>query len=521
MPLFLQDVKMIKANKFFLPISVWENLSKDDKDNIKNLFIQKVHNPFDCFLNQQNRIKCKQKQALEDKGRKGIAACFKCSKCESTLSAMSRSTDYISFERFNRNANYRLRDILQNAGYKIHIENRTVFPKINEWHIDTTKMDIHRATEQRRIADLWLHEKNGVLVLPPRSGKSILTAFVAEKLQTRVLILVHKIELARQFLKDYTTFTTIKRIEINPKVLDDIDVAICTYQQFISKYGLERIKEFRKQFGLVVVDEIHKAASPTFHKVINSFYAKYRLGVTATPKRRDAKEFLNDFTFGPVLVKGGTEQLTCDYTITHTNWEGTNPTTHRGWDGLWQRLANSKERNSFISKCAIHDVEKGYKLLLPVKRHKQMTLLYKLITRKAKKNGLLLNVCMYHGKLNKTYRKELQKDISDGKYDIVIGSDQILSLGFNAPPMSCIYINLHTYRTFEEDLYQEFSRVRTAYRKKNKPLIRIFNDISQVSEKSIQEIEKVMNKYNFDYVEDTYSKKQEIKRSQKGLRILF
>ena len=527
MPFEYKQVTIIKANKFYLPLEVWKDISQDARTVIKNLFIQHIHNPYDCFFNQQNKRKCRLKEAAEDKGRKGISACYTCEKCEVVHKCISKSKNYICLERFNKEVNHKLKMILDEEGYKIKTDSRVTFPKLeNPWKINTDKLDIDRAKDQIKLAETWNEEKNGVLIAPPRFVKVLLTAFVAAKLQTRILILVHKVELARQFYKDYLNFTTLDKSEIavNPDIkdIDNLSVVICTYQQFISKNGKERLDYAKKKFGLIVVDEIHKAATPTFHKVINSFYARYRLGVTATPKRRDSKEFLNLFTFGQILAKGGTEQLSCDYVITETNWEGTNPTGNRGWEALWNKLASDKKRNNFIAKCVIHDFENGHRIMLPVKRHKQMELLYKLIKRKARKKGYNLNMCLYHGKLNKSYRKELQKDVSAGKYDVVIGSDQILSLGFNAPPISCIYINLHTYRTFEEDLYQEFSRIRTRYKKKNKPLIRIFKDITPACDKSMVEIERVMRKYKFNEITD---EKETLsvhpRRSAKGLKILF
>ena len=522
MSLFIKNVIGYKANKLFIPITVWRNISKNAKLKIKSIFLQKIHNPFNCFFNQQTKVKCKIKVEVEEKGKKGISACYKCARCEVINKAMSKTKKYICFERFNKSANMRLYNILEDEGFKISFKNRSVFPKKSLWKVYDSKLDSTRANEQKKLANIWLSKKNGVLVCPPRFGKVLLTAFIASKMQTRVLILVHKIELARQFYKDYLDFTSLKKSEIaiNPDMnnLKYLSVAICTYQQFISKNGPKRVQLAKKEFGLLIVDEIHKAASDTFHKVINSFYAKYRLGVTATPKRRDAREFLNEFTFGPILVKGGTEQLSCDYIITNTNLETSSPRNQRGWDGLWNKLASSKERNSLVADYVIKDLENGHKIILPVKRHKQMELLCSLIKEKVSENKLNIKICLYHGKLNKKYREVLQKDIRSGEYDVVIGSDQILSLGFNAPPMSCIYINLHTYRTFEEDLYQEFSRIRTAYEHKNKPLIRVFQDISQASDRSIEKIENILNKYNFTRIEE---KKEKFKQSKRGLNILF
>jgi intein/homing endonuclease len=382
---------------------------------------------------------------------------------------------------------------------------------------------IKRKKEKVRVYDIVVPKTHSFSSGCFISHNTLLTAFVGQKLETRILILVHKIDLARQFYSDYLQFTTLKNtdIEINPHVskMEKLKVCICTYQQFIGKYGKDRLKICKKLFGFIVVDEIHKAASDEFHKVINSFYARYRLGVTATPKRRDNKQFKNDFTFGPLLAKGGAEQLPCDYIITNTKWMAPPiPSSDKGWNGLWNKLAKDEHRNNFIAKKVITDLNNNHRVMLPVKRHAQIALLSKLIRKKCHKEGLNVKICEYHGELHKQVRAELQNDIRKGKYDVVIGNEQIISLGFNAPPMSCIYINLHTYRTFEEDLYQEFSRIRTQYKKKEKPLIRIFEDIGDLSDKSIQAIEKVMRKYKFT---KRQSKKSDTTRSKGGLRCIM
>ena len=58
-------------------------------------------------------------------------------------------------------------------------------------------------------------------------------------------------------------------------------------------------------FGNIVQDECHHAPSATFSAVINQFPAKYRYGLTATPKRRDGKSFYIKSIFGEVLVELG------------------------------------------------------------------------------------------------------------------------------------------------------------------------------------------------------------------------
>lgn len=524
MALLSTTVKAILANKLYVPVHVWNSLSKEVKSDIKALFIQRTHNPFLCFINTTGK-KCEAKERMVAIGRKPIVACFSCKKSEQVYACMSKSSKYVKFDVGNQEAINDLLSILKKNGVILDIEDRRTCPKLKgKWDMKYEKMDPEKSTEQIRMADIWCAEKNGILICPPRFGKSLMTAFIGQKMKTRILILVHKIDLARQFYKDWTTFTTIpkNKISINPKTVDEFEsnyVSICTYQQFL--HG-DRLKLVRKLFGLIIVDEVHKAAADKFSQVISSFYARYRLGVTATAKRRDDKDFKNEHVFGPILAEGGAEQLQCEYIFTETDWNCKYKlNSDKGWDALWSALSKDKNRNGLIADMAIADVLAGHKIIIPIKRHIHMENLYKLIKNKADKEGLSIKICQYHGKLDPNKRKELQEKIYKGKYDIVIGTDSIVSLGFNAPPLSCVYINVHSYRRFKPDLYQEYSRVRTKCKsKKITPLIRIFKDKgNEVVDSSMEIIEAEMRSKGFIERQDKISNKEKKEvRSKRGLK---
>ena len=54
------------------------------------------------------------------------------------------------------------------------------------------------------------------------------------------------------------------------------------------------------QYGMVLVDECHHAASDTIANVLREVKAKYVYGVTATPKRGDGLEKINYMLLGPI-----------------------------------------------------------------------------------------------------------------------------------------------------------------------------------------------------------------------------
>ena len=58
-----------------------------------------------------------------------------------------------------------------------------------------------------------------------------------------------------------------------------------------------------KEYGLIIVDECHHAASDTIVEVLQEVNAKYVYGVTATPFRSDGLEKINYMLLGPIRYK--------------------------------------------------------------------------------------------------------------------------------------------------------------------------------------------------------------------------
>lgn len=81
----------------------------------------------------------------------------------------------------------------------------------------------------------------------------------------------------------------------------DRPVVIAMYQTLNSR---RYPKEFYESFGVVVVDETHRASAPTFHRAITKFPARYRFGVTATPRRKDGLEGIFFGHIGDICVEG-------------------------------------------------------------------------------------------------------------------------------------------------------------------------------------------------------------------------
>ena len=69
----------------------------------------------------------------------------------------------------------------------------------------------------------------------------------------------------------------------------DIDSAIVVGNvQTVTKHALTLSKEF----GTIIMDEAHHCPATTFTNLIDSMYARYRIGLSGTMLRKDGKHIL-------------------------------------------------------------------------------------------------------------------------------------------------------------------------------------------------------------------------------------
>lgn len=144
----------------------------------------------------------------------------------------------------------------------------------------------------------------GIIQLPTGKGKSILALHIAQKLKQKTLILVHKDDLVVGWTKDIKLCFG-EDIEIglikakSRKVGKQITIATV---QTLSRMSEEELSQYTNQFGLVVQDECHHVGLNIFN-IIDKFNSKYKLGLSATPKRSDGLDFVFDIYFGGICYK--------------------------------------------------------------------------------------------------------------------------------------------------------------------------------------------------------------------------
>lgn len=190
----------------------------------------------------------------------------------------------------------------ENAGISYEVKDERQKGK----HINVTFKGELR-TEQKPALDEMMKHDNGILHAATAFGKTVVcSAMIAEK-KVNTLIILESSALLEQWknaleqfldiqeaLPEYKTKTGRVRVRkslvgklqgAHDSLTGIIDIAMAGS---LCKKG--EWHPLLEQYGMVIVDECHHAASDTIANVLKEVKARYVYGVTATPKRADGLE---------------------------------------------------------------------------------------------------------------------------------------------------------------------------------------------------------------------------------------
>jgi superfamily II DNA or RNA helicase len=160
--------------------------------------------------------------------------------------------------------------------------------------------------------------ERGIVVLPTGAGKTILAVKAMEELQCSTLVVVPTVVLVdqwREVLEDVFN----QRVGALGGGHDEIrPVTVATYDSASLRAG-----SLGNLFRLIVFDEVHHLAAPTYRRIAVGYLAPYRLGLTATLQTDEATRGLYSELVGDLVYSLDPEQLAgthlADYTVKTVN----------------------------------------------------------------------------------------------------------------------------------------------------------------------------------------------------------
>lgn len=156
--------------------------------------------------------------------------------------------------------------------------------------------------DQQTAADAYLYRKGDTafaVKLPTGKGKSVLGVYLAATLGQKTLIVVHKDDLVKGWQADIKlAFDGLVKpglIKAQSRAIGE-QITIATIQT-LNRLSPRELAKLYDRFGLVIQDEMHHCPATSF-ALVADFTARYRLGLTATPERKDGLGFVMQLYFG-------------------------------------------------------------------------------------------------------------------------------------------------------------------------------------------------------------------------------
>jgi len=311
---------------------------------------------------------------------------------------------------------------------------------------------------QQKAADRMLAKDFGTLSAPTGAGKTVMALFMIAARRQPALIVVHTKDLARQWTARIETFLKIPESEIGmvgagkERIGERITVALVQ-----SLYN--RTDTVCPRVGHLVVDECHRVPSRCFTEAVGDFDARYMLGLSATPWRRDRLSKLIFWHVGALqhriepkaLVAAG-EVLAAEIVFRKTEFKPfSDPVAE--YSRMLTELAADDGRNRLIAEDVAAEAAagKGTCLVLSDRKHHCETLAALL------RFGHGIGCDLLTGDLNEEARREVLRRLEAGQVRVLIATGQLVGEGVDSRNLTTLF--LATPIRFSGRLLQYLGRV--------------------------------------------------------------
>lgn len=294
---------------------------------------------------------------------------------------------------------------------------------------------------QQVAVDRMLAKDFGTLSSATGSGKTIMALYMIAQRRQPTLIIVHTKDLAVQWTLRIEKFLGIEAEKVGligggKKELGE-KIAIALVQSLY-----KCVDEVARHIGFLVVDECHRCPSRTFTEAVTAFDAKYMLGLSATPWRRDKLSKLIFWHLGDVhhevdrkhLIKTG-DVLPAEVITRETDFKPHyDPVTE--YSKMLSELTADKERNVLIAADVARETASNDGICLVLSDRKaHCENLRALLKFRFKIDSEILT-----GDLNMDQRQKVIEGLNQKKVHVVIATGQLIGEGFDCPNLSTLFL---------------------------------------------------------------------------------
>ena len=230
----------------------------------------------------------------------------------------------------------------------------------------------------KTILDLFSDPLNmgGIVRAKPGWGKTVWCLGLVATLEVPTLVVVHKKFLMDQWRERIEKFLPSAKVGHVQESTCDFEGSHIVMAMVHSLANKDYAASLYNYFGLVITDECHRIGAETWSVVPAKFAARWRIGVSATPRRKDGADNVFKYHIGPVIFSSSEQRLAVKVKRVWSKFRLVknakfNPTLAPR-SLILTFLVNSKQRNDQVAKQVINAVAAGRKVLVLSERLKHL-----------------------------------------------------------------------------------------------------------------------------------------------------
>jgi superfamily II DNA or RNA helicase len=334
------------------------------------------------------------------------------------------------------------------ADLKTLLQAYSVKPEIRDERFAGKQIDAEfrgqlRPLQQEAVSKVIDHDE-GILCAPTAFGKTAVGAWLIAARKVNTLILVHRQQLLDQWHERLEMFLDLPANALGQigggktDRTDIVDVAVIQ-----SLHRKEEVKDFVAEYGQVIVDECHHISAFTFEQVMRQVKAKYVVGLTATPTRKDGHHPIIYMQCGPIRFGLSARAMTETTPFEHrvipriTDFRMQSDLTDVTIQDIYASLVDDSARNEMIAADLIQSVESGRSPLLLTGRTEHL----KFFT--AKLEGIVKHVFVLKGGMGKKQRKAVADalaSVPEGEPRAILATGSYIGEGFDDARLDTLFL---------------------------------------------------------------------------------
>lgn len=309
-------------------------------------------------------------------------------------------------------------------------------------------LDVHFNGEltavQQTAANAMLANDIGVFVAPPGVGKTVLGTHLIAVRGRNTLVLVHRRPLLDQWLAQLAMFLELDAKDIGQigagkrKPNGRIDVAMI--QSLVHQ---DAVDDLVANYGHVIVDECHHLPAVSFERVLAHVKARYVVGLTATPQRRDGHHPITQMQLGPIRfavdpkAQASKRPFEHRLVVRETGFVANGAEADAGIQTLYAALAGDEPRNQMILDDVIGALRRGRSPILLTERKDHLEYFSKALQPIAR------HVITLQGGMGSREHREVRErlaSIPDIEERVLVATGRYIGEGFDDPRLDTLFL---------------------------------------------------------------------------------